>query len=319
VKYQTSIGWSANKIFRASSASSGISFTNPSITAYGSYITVVWQTSTNEIYAAKYNGTTWSGPSLKEIDMTNPTFSFSKGTPTTDNVILASSVTGAPYQLTALKKPGAPVGLGWTAVTINNVKHPKLAWQIYPESDLSSHKIYRRFNYQESPSSDWFLVATLGNTVAEWTDNTIEVSTNKYLEVRVEAEYYVQAVNSANIASLESNHTVANCIDCDVPVPNKRSGESQALAIPTSFVLEENHPNPFNPTTQIKYGLPEDAQVSLRVYNALGQEIAVLVNELQTAGYKEVSFDAGNLPSGVYFYKLQAGKFTDVKKMVLMK
>ncbi len=86
-----------------------------------------------------------------------------------------------------------------------------------------------------------------------------------------------------------------------------------------SYSLEQNYPNPFNPVTKIAYVLKEKANVKLLVMNALGEEIAVLANEVQELGFHELEFNAANLPSGIYFYSLQAGKFTETKKMMLMK
>ncbi|MBI3194658.1 MAG: T9SS type A sorting domain-containing protein [Ignavibacteriae bacterium] len=96
--------------------------------------------------------------------------------------------------------------------------------------------------------------------------------------------------------------------------------------LPTETKLEANFPNPFNPVTEIKYSLHQDALVSLIVYDVLGREVQTLVNGFEDAGYKSVRFDASSLPSGVYFYRLsatslggQTGSFTDMKKMVLAK
>lgn len=89
--------------------------------------------------------------------------------------------------------------------------------------------------------------------------------------------------------------------------------------IPEGYSLQQNYPNPFNPNTTISYSIPTSGFVSLKVYDLLGNEIAALVNEEKTAGSYSVNFDASNLSSGVYFYKLFAGNYFEVKKMNLMK
>jgi hypothetical protein len=92
---------------------------------------------------------------------------------------------------------------------------------------------------------------------------------------------------------------------------------------PETFLLEQNYPNPFNPTTKIRYSIPNVgfglAQTVLKVYDVLGNEVATLVNEEKPAGSYEVTFDASNLSSGIYFYKINAGSFSDTKKMILIK
>ena len=89
--------------------------------------------------------------------------------------------------------------------------------------------------------------------------------------------------------------------------------------IPEKFSLEQNYPNPFNPTTRINYELPITNYVSLKVYDALGNEVETLVNEHQNAGSYSVDFNAAALPSGIYFYKLVTEKFSETKKMILVK
>jgi hypothetical protein len=96
-------------------------------------------------------------------------------------------------------------------------------------------------------------------------------------------------------------------------------GYAADLLFPESYLLQQNYPNPFNAQTTIRYELPHSGFVSLAVYDARGRLMADLVNGVRSAGAQELTFDAADLPSGVYFYRLQAGGFTDVKKMVLVK
>ncbi len=106
----------------------------------------------------------------------------------------------------------------------------------------------------------------------------------------------------------------------DLDGSSKYSNEVDVqVNVPAKFALEQNYPNPFNPTTLIKYSIPQDQQVKLNVYNLLGQNVVSLVNGMQKAGEHEVTFDASNLASGVYFYKLEAGTRSSIKKMLLMK
>jgi hypothetical protein len=85
------------------------------------------------------------------------------------------------------------------------------------------------------------------------------------------------------------------------------------------YSLEQNYPNPFNPSTVIRYSLPHATRVTLKVYDLMGREVAVLVDRNMTAGQYQVMFDASELPSGVYMYQLRAGEFRQVKRMVLAK
>jgi hypothetical protein len=87
----------------------------------------------------------------------------------------------------------------------------------------------------------------------------------------------------------------------------------------TSYELFQNYPNPFNPSSVISYQLPVGGDVTLKIYDVLGNEIATLVNEYKPAGKYEVEFSAASLPSGVYFYQLKAGSFVETKKMLLLK
>ena len=89
--------------------------------------------------------------------------------------------------------------------------------------------------------------------------------------------------------------------------------------VPSKYILSQNYPNPFNPSTTISFQLPAAGKVSLKIYDMLGKEVAALVNEKLTSGVYEATFNAARYPSGVYFYKIETEKFTEVKKMSLIK
>ncbi len=91
------------------------------------------------------------------------------------------------------------------------------------------------------------------------------------------------------------------------------------INVPATFSLDQNYPNPFNPSTNIKYSIPEAGNVKLAVYNLVGEEVAVLVNGDYEAGQYDVTFDASDLPSGIYLYKLQSNNSVQTKKMMLLK
>ncbi len=104
--------------------------------------------------------------------------------------------------------------------------------------------------------------------------------------------------------------------DPTAPISLKLGSRS---SLPKQFTLDQNYPNPFNPSTTIHYGLPHSLFVTLTVYNTLGQQVAQLVNEQQQAGYHDVVFRGDGLASGVYFYRIQAGGFTSVRRLLLLR
>jgi hypothetical protein len=95
--------------------------------------------------------------------------------------------------------------------------------------------------------------------------------------------------------------------------------EEEIIETPTTFSLAQNFPNPFNPTTTIQFSLPQAGDVSLKIYNLLGEEVKTLVDEYRQAGKHSAQFNANNLASGIYFYRIQAGSFVETKKMILLR
>ena len=89
--------------------------------------------------------------------------------------------------------------------------------------------------------------------------------------------------------------------------------------IPTVFALYNNHPNPFNPITVINFDIPENSLTKITIYDVIGRETIVLVNQMMNPGSYIVTWDASNFASGIYFYRMEAGAFIDTKKMVLLK
>ena len=90
-------------------------------------------------------------------------------------------------------------------------------------------------------------------------------------------------------------------------------------SMPTVYALGQNYPNPFNPSTTFSYQLPQSATVSLKIFNSLGQLVTTLVDETKESGYYSLTWNAVNVPSGIYFFRLQANNFVQTKKLVLLK
>jgi hypothetical protein len=142
-------------------------------------------------------------------------------------------------------------------------------------------------------------------------------------QTELTAKVGIQAADTVGVAYWLAGFPAGN-----TPAPNTGvifrlgalgTGVAPGLQTPLAFTLRQNYPNPFNPATRISYTLPRAVRVTLKVFNILGQEVATLVDELQSAGEHVTSFDGGRLASGVYLYRLQAGEFTSSHKMVLMK
>jgi hypothetical protein len=141
--------------------------------------------------------------------------------------------------------------------------------------------------------------------------DTLKGSGNQYVDSNaVEGQTYVYRVKAYNnsFVSSYSNEASSNV-----------TGVNKVEEIPTEYSISQNYPNPFNPTTKIKFALPQRALTKIIIYDLLGREVQTLLNKELEAGYREISFDASNFQSGVYFYRIQSGNFIQTKKMILIK
>jgi hypothetical protein len=169
---------------------------------------------------------------------------------------------------------------------------------------LSHYEVWRRIlNLQ----SQFQLIATTSST--SYTDNSAFQDSQGQ-----ETRYYIKAVNDLSFTSLPSNQYTVY-----LQTPHKVTNSDSNENLPNEFILHQNYPNPFNPSTEIRFDLPESAQVQLSIFDVMGREVARLVEETMEAGSHQVSWNASNLSSGVYVIHINAGSFIQSRSMVLLK
>ena len=144
---------------------------------------------------------------------------------------------------------------------------------------------------------DSFVVLTTTGSVSD-SFMTVSAQSGLYVDVQINSNNVTVHIDSVGVLSVEE---ISN-------------GETV-----TSFELQQNYPNPFNPSTNIQFALPQSSLVTLEVFNLLGERVGVLVSEELDAGTYNYNWDATNLTSGIYFYKLQSGSFIETKKMILLR
>jgi hypothetical protein len=128
--------------------------------------------------------------------------------------------------------------------------------------------------------------------------------------------YHVDGGSGCTLSGGSAQTTRPNvCLKMNLLVGNSNN----STQLPDVFSLEQNYPNPFNPVTKITYSVPKQSLVTIKIYDILGREVAALVNGVNQAGIYEVEWNAMNYASGVYLYKMTAGDYTNVKKMVIIK
>jgi M6 family metalloprotease-like protein len=203
--------------------------------------------------------------------------------------------------------PSKPQNLEVTVYNTGYNSHPKLTWTGAEESDVQSanpgYLIERKLN-----SGSYSQIATVSGTTTLYIDYDVS-----YAGSGPGIAYYrIRAKDTQNKISVYSDEKSIHYGDA------WKIGTEQEEVI-TEYNLKQNYPNPFNPVTNIAYQLPKSGLVQLKVYDLLGSEVAILVNEVKAEGAYEVSFDASNLPSGVYIYSLRVNDFVQNNKMTLLK
>jgi hypothetical protein len=186
-----------------------------------------------------------------------------------------------------------PVELTSFTASVTNNGQVLLNWTTATE--VNNH----RFEIERKAENSGFV--TIG--YVEGAGTTTEAQEYSFLDVSVQPGVYTYRLKQVD---LNGTFEFSNEILVDVHPPLK-------------FALEQNYPNPFNPATTIRFSTVEPSIIKLSVYNALGEEVAVLKNEFLQAGFYEVQFDASTFASGVYYYRLQSGSMVEVKKMILTK
>lgn len=177
--------------------------------------------------------------------------------------------------------------------------NPHLSWNFSSEADY-----WDGFNvYRKEAVGSWQKIAELSMLATSYTDQQTVIQ-----EAGPRISYQVKAVNGSSL----SDPTPSIQVVGDV---YKKGGDKRK----TTFKLNQNYPNPFNPTTSISYSIPTNEFVNLKIYDSLGKEVAELVNENQSAGEYSIDFNGENLPSGLYIYKIAAGKYSDTRKLMLIK
>lgn len=206
--------------------------------------------------------------------------------------------------------PAAPQNLTITK-SLNN--HPLLSWLPNTEPDRSYYKIYRWDSY----GGGWQPLAQTLNTFYE--DLTLTYCTAvpplQCPDLRT-FQFKVTAVDLGSHESEPSNIVESRLVGSP---PSKAGAENPGRETLFDYSLGQNYPNPFNPTTTINYSIKSAGLVTLKVYDMLGTEAVSLVNEVKEAGSYSVTFNASELPSGIYVYRITSGNFVDTKKLILLK
>ena len=184
-------------------------------------------------------------------------------------------------------------------VELSSFSASVISGDVYLKWTTATETNNRGFEIQRSNNGEF---ATIGFVKGNGT--TSETQSYSFIDKKVEAGKYSYRIKQTD---LNGQFSYSNVIEVDI-------------AAPLTFALSQNYPNPFNPTTTINYEIAKPVNVNLIIYNMLGEQVKILIdNQLIEPGVHSINFDASNLASGTYIYRLQAGDFVQTKKMMLTK
>jgi hypothetical protein len=186
----------------------------------------------------------------------------------------------------------------------------QLTWNEHPNTNVTQYRIWRK----EKNGTEMY-IATVNRGTTSYTDNSFQYASAS--DPDKNTLFYSVSVY-CTLDGGTWNEGGAKTVTAVGDILQKEAEKISAKAVPSEYELE-NYPNPFNPTTTISYQLPEAGMVTLKVYDMLGKEVATLVNEVKQAGYYSATFDASKIASGIYISTIQTNKFTQSKKMLLVK
>jgi hypothetical protein len=192
--------------------------------------------------------------------------------------------------------------------------HPKLIWSKHPDiTNVIDYKIYRNH-----ANGGWQYLTTKSSSIFEYIDSTITIIEGMPQANETSTQYRITATHrpTRDLVETSPSNTI---LYHRVEGQGLEKQNSESTSNDFTYNLNQNYPNPFNPSTTIRYQIPQDGVVTLKIYDILGSEVATLVQEEKVAGKYEVNFNASTLSSGVYIYKIQAGDFTNSKKLILLK
>jgi serine protease AprX len=191
---------------------------------------------------------------------------------------------------------------------------------VFAVSTVPVKKDSVRLFYSLGGSSSFSSVVMTLSTIVDSATNSGEyIATVPMQPLGTLIEYYVTAYDTSSSPKVAPYGAPGNFFEFTYGESNTTSVSSDSTQIPTSFELKQNYPNPFNPSTTIQYSLVKAGITTLVVYDVLGRTVKTIEHSYQAPGLKSVTFDGSTLSSGVYYYRLTSGNFSEVKKMILLK